>query len=42
MIISRLVSDIDQFNTLQQEEREKEIKHFDFEGFQKRMHVLQA
>ena len=42
MIISRLVSDIDEYNTMQQEEREQEIKHFDFEGFQKRMHVLQA
>jgi hypothetical protein len=42
MIISRLVSDIDLYNTMQQEEREQEIKQFDFEGFQKRMHVLQA
>jgi len=42
MIISRLVSDIDEYNRLQQEEREQEIKQFDFEGFQKRMHVLQA
>jgi hypothetical protein len=42
MIISRLVSDIDQYNTLQQEEREQEIRNFDFEGFHKKMHVLQA
>ena len=42
MIISRLVSDIDEYNTMQQEEREQEIKQFDFDGFQKRMHVLQA
>lgn len=41
-IISRLVSDIDKYNNLQQQEREKEIKHFDFQAFNKRMQVLQA
>ena len=36
-IISSLISDIDEFNRLEQEERDEQAKLFDYQGFNQKM-----